>query len=141
MARAYEGTQVPVGKSAEGIRTLLRKADGEKIVVGETMDDHLAVEWTHSSIRYRVELPTSNDITDAEERRQWRIMYWAIKSKIESVDSGMETYEVAFMGQIVDPASGRTLTKVIVPMVEAGVFDMSGQGLRALPAYTGSGDA
>lgn len=131
MSKPYQGTKVTVASSMESIRSLIKRYSGERVVVGETWDRHLAVEWVRERVQYRVQIPTSED--EKEERRLWRVLYWAIKSKSEAVASGLDSYEIAFMGAMVDPATRRTLSEIIVPMVEAGSFDADGgSGLRAL---------
>lgn len=130
MSKPYAGTDVSVAKSQHGIQSLLKKYDATRIVTGETMADTYAVEWSHSEIRYRVEMPMGAD--EKEERRLWRVLYWAIKSKLEAVASGMEEYEMAFMAQMIDPFSGSTLSQIIRPAIDAGHFNYGGGGMKAL---------
>jgi hypothetical protein len=50
-------------------------------------------------------------------RQRWRALTLTIKAKLESVESGIEEFDTAFMGQVVMP-SGRTISEEITPMIE-----------------------
>ena len=50
-------------------------------------------------------------VTAEEVRRRWRALLLVIKAKLESVESGIETFEEAFASQIV-LANGQTVGAV-----------------------------
>lgn len=51
---------------------------------------------------------------DDEERRLWRCLLLAIKAKLEVVESGIESFEDAFLANIVLPG-GQTVSERIRP--------------------------
>lgn len=51
-------------------------------------------------------------------RQRWRALLLTIKAKLESVESGIEQFEEAFMAQIVLP-SGQTMAEWAVPQIKA----------------------
>jgi len=60
-------------------------------------------------VRFRVLMPDRKSKTgfESEERRLWRCLVLAIKAKLEIVSSGIETFDQAFLANIV--ADGRTI--------------------------------
>lgn len=50
-------------------------------------------------------------------RQRWRALLLVIKAKLESVESGVESFEEAFMGQLVLP-SGETMAEWAKPQLE-----------------------
>jgi hypothetical protein len=50
-------------------------------------------------------------------RQRWRALALSIKAKLESVESGIEEFESAFMAQVVMP-NGKTIEEEIMPMIE-----------------------
>ena len=50
-------------------------------------------------------------------RTRWRALLLCIKAKLESVESGIETFDTAFMAQIVLP-DGRTVEERVLPEIE-----------------------
>lgn len=62
---------------------------------------------------------------DEEVRRRWRALLLVIKAKLESVESGIETFEEAFASQIV-LANGQTVGQWLVPQLaeSAGAGNM-----------------
>lgn len=51
-------------------------------------------------------------------RQRWRALLLTIKAKLESVESGIEQFEEAFLAQIVLP-SGQTMAEWAAPQIEA----------------------
>jgi hypothetical protein len=49
-------------------------------------------------------------------RQRWRALSLCIKAKLESVESGIEEFETAFMGQVVMP-DGKTIEEAVRPMI------------------------
>jgi hypothetical protein len=71
---------------------------------------------------------------DQEVRRRWRALGLVIKAKLESVESGIETFESAFMANIVMP-DGKTFGKYAGPAIESAYS--TGKVPLLLPAFTG----
>lgn len=118
-----ENTTVPVEKSLMEIGTLIKKAGGARIAHMEDIDT-LAVQFFLSDrmLRFRVPVPTVDDIplrdngnnrhtdipkakrqakADAIRRQRARALLLVIKAKLESVESGVETFDEAFLPNIV----------------------------------------
>lgn len=144
---AYKNTAVPSGRSQEHIRNLLYKygASGiqftdqikEKKIqmrfmyeIKEVIDDKPSAIYF---VRIEAQVPyfTTGNISAAEAKRRdqnlraaWRAIYWALKSRMESIDYGIETFEQAFLAHFeagVD-AHGRSLTvgEHLIPRLRAG---------------------
>lgn len=118
-----ENTTVQVEKSLSEIVALIKKAGGARIAQMEDIDA-LAVQFFLSDrmLRFRVPVPTADDIpknndgnnrfievslevrqrkADAIRRQRARALLLVIKAKLESVESGVETFDEAFLPNIV----------------------------------------
>ena len=71
-------------------------------------------------VRFTVKLPDQKKLGQARyeraERQKWRALLLVLKAKLESVESDIETFENAFLGQIVMP-NDRTVADIITPMI------------------------
>lgn len=141
MAKYAENTSVSPEKSLIEIRATLKRYGATKFGY---LDDEtsiiLAFEAQGRRIRFRVPLPdaadfsnhqvsvnqyTSRPMTPEEMRaarekaiaQRWRALLLVIKAKLESVESGIETFEQAFMAHLVLP-SGATVSEWAVPQIE-----------------------
>lgn len=70
----------------------------------------------------------------AEHRRLWRALCLVIKAKLESVESGIENFEEAFLANVVLPGDGKTFGEWAAPKI-AAAYD---QGAK-MPPMLGSG--
>lgn len=121
-----EGTTVPPSKTRGDIESLVSKYGATRFAFGY-MEDRAAINFVANGrlVRFTVPLPTKEDkrvraralrlsksnwrIDDAklsiaiaeEERRRWRCLLLAIKSKFTTVESGIESFEEAFLANIV----------------------------------------
>jgi hypothetical protein len=132
-----EGTSVSPEKSEMEIRTLLRKYGAEDFLSGWSGEQvTIGFRAKGRVVRFRVILPKRdearfrkgrNDWTPAtdkqahdrfeqEVRRLWRALVLTIKAKLECVESGIETFEHAFMANIVMP-DGRTVAEHATPWI------------------------
>lgn len=132
-----EGTTVTVERTKAAIETTLRRYGAESFVSG--FDSRVAfviVQIRGVRLRFHVTIPLADDAkfartgrgstrspverskaAEAEERRLWRCLLLAIKAKFEVVESGIETFEEAFLANIVLPG-GATVGEWVVPQVE-----------------------
>ena len=140
MARYAESTTVTVEKSKAEIEQIVRKYGAQKFASGYDEDTGTAViqfEMRDRRDFFRLTIPDANDgqfrrdgrgyaRTDAarirahaqEERRLWRALFMVIKAKLESVESGIESFEEAFLSQLVIPgAGGRTYGDYAIPQI------------------------
>jgi hypothetical protein len=119
MTRYAEGTTVPVEKTRAEIEKLLKANGATKFV--SSYDDEVAILMfvcRDRVLRFSVPMPKLKDTDrsptgrvrskatavkalDAEQRRRFRALLLSIKGKIESIESGIETFEEAFLSHIV----------------------------------------
>lgn len=121
-------TSVSVGRSKGEIEDLVQRAGGRRFV---TMvdDDKAAVMFELGDRRIMFELPLppksrfatrtvrGREVECEAERQQrdweqacrslWRALHLTIKAKLVSVESGVETFEEAFLAQVVIPHEGK----------------------------------
>lgn len=110
-------TKVSVEQTrAEIERTLARY--GAKSFAYATEEGRAAIMFNAADRRIRFDLPLPpNDEKHAQLRRsKWRALLLCIKAKLESVASKIETFEEAFMAQVVLP-DGMTVGQHAKPMI------------------------
>jgi hypothetical protein len=119
MARYAEGTTVPVHKSQDEIKTLLRKAGADQIATFESKEGS-AVMFTLKGGMYRLEakLPKMAQNQPAEERRAWRVVLILTKGKLEAIRDEVTTVEREFMASRL-LYDGRTADETFTPEFEA----------------------
>ncbi|WP_108665137.1 hypothetical protein [Euzebya rosea] len=157
---AYENTSVAVDKSQSEIRRILRKHGADTFQFGEADIQGTrwaALEFVLDATRVRMRVPMSQPDEKAikaklsrarsktradfegehyeqEERRIWRVLYWSIKARMESVEEGVETFHEAWLAHLVDPATGRTLYETAKVAIDRGDLQVGGPGLPQLMA-------
>lgn len=141
MAKYAENTTVTVERSQAEIQGLIQRYGARKYASGYDEDTRLAViqfEMTGRRVMFRLHLPDIDDdrfaldgrgrersqtawanAYDQECRRLWRSLLLVIKAKLESVESGVESFEEAFLPQIVIPGTGQTYGQFAVPQIAA----------------------
>lgn len=160
---AYENTSVNVEKSQGEIRNLLSKHGAERFSFMEGEADGqwwVGVEFVHHDHLVRIAAPLKvmdeNEVRakvrrartkkredfirehNAQEgRRIWRVIYWSLKSRMEAVEEGLETFEQAFLSHLVDPGTNQTLWDGIRPHIESGRLHIGARGLPMLERSTG----
>jgi hypothetical protein len=137
VTRYAEGTTVAPEKSEMEIKALLRKHGAEQVLSGTDEKSGrvmIAFVMKGRQIRVKVTLPTVDDeqfmkrwrwdrsarvkAREAEVRRLWRALLLTIKARFEVVESGIETFESAWLAHIVMP-NGSTVADVAIPALEA----------------------
>lgn len=143
MTRYAEGTTVPAMKTRTEIEVYLQKRGATRFAFGY-LEDRAAVSFaahgrlvrftipnpqaTEKAIKQRsYRVPVAQALLE-EERRRWRCLLLAIKSKFTTVESGIETFEEAFLANIVT-ADNMTVWERI---------KLEDSGVRLLPASEGS---
>jgi hypothetical protein len=131
-----EGTTVTPERSQQEISATLRKYGAQSFAYG--WDDNRAmIQFVahERQIRFLLDLPHPDDKAfkttstgrsrtnpqsayEGEIRRRWRALNLAIKAKLESVETGIATFEEEFMAHIVMP-DGKTVAEHLVPKIEA----------------------
>lgn len=131
-----ENTTVPVERSQAEIRKILVQYKAGGFVFGE--GNNMAMiqfEMNGRRIKFTMPLPILHKTkcrtgryagstvvmgqkqVDQETRRLWRCLVMSVKSKLESVASGITTFEQEFMAHIVMP-NGQTVGDIAIPQIE-----------------------
>lgn len=120
-ARRYaEDTRVPVEQSrAEIERTLERYGATAFAYAAERRSATVMFEAEARRVRFNIPLPEGADTRDMRERRRiYRALLLALKARLESVASGIETFEEAFLAHVVMP-DGQTVGQHAAPRIAA----------------------
>lgn len=142
MSRYAEKTTVSSGRSRAEIEDSLMRYGATGFLFGQSQDKAIiAFESRGRRIKFVLPLPDYADfakridkrssygrtITRTPEqqreayeqsvRQRWRALALCIKAKLEAVESGIETFEEAFMAHIVLP-NGQTLAEHAMPLIE-----------------------
>lgn len=121
-----EGTSVPVSKTRGEIEALVEKYGATRFASGWTEDNRAAISFAARGrmLRFVLPLPSREEVRvkikeseywrhralpearlDAEHagelRRRWRCLLLALKAKLEVVESGIESFDEAFLAHIV----------------------------------------
>lgn len=141
--RAYDNTATPVSSSQEAIRKILTKysADGVQFSEEWKGDRRIMVRFLYSvgtiqySVLFKVPIPEVDQLAaNGRLRKQtvidelqarahrgiWRAVFWAIKSRMEAVEFGIESFQEAFMSHFELPGTDRTIGDAVLPMLESG---------------------
>ncbi len=95
-------TKVTPEKTQLEIRALVRKHGATSFgAVEDKGQAVVAFRFQDRSIRFYLPLPTN--LTQQQTRSRWRNLFLAIKAKLESIASGIETFDEAFLAHIVMP--------------------------------------
>ncbi len=144
-----EKTKVPAERSKSEIRKILLKYKATGFVFGEGNNKALVqFEMNGRRIKFVMPMPIKHQTkikggrnygyvmgqeqVDQETRRLWRCLVISIKSKLESVESGITTFEQEFMAHIVLP-DGQTVGDVMIPQIEISYQS------KQMPALLGFG--
>lgn len=119
-------TSVPVAKTRAEIEALLGKHKAKQYGTAVDFDLRKArVEFrlADRTVRFVISLPEGSGARfEKAERQRWRALLLVIKAKLESVESQIETFEHAFLAQIVVPGAGgdRTVGDLLTPALKSG---------------------
>lgn len=134
-----ERTSVPVSKTRAEIEQLLAKSKASMYIVGtdhEKGEARVQFKAHERIIRFVMRLPDPKKMSGArveqEERRVWRALLLVIKAKLESVASGIETFDSAFLAQIVMPNDATVMSTMAPFLVEAYKGGKMPKGLTAI---------
>jgi hypothetical protein len=111
-------TKVPVDRTRSDIEKLVLKYKCSQY--GSAIDNdarRAMVQFTMRRRRISFELPLPDPILEQQTRSRWRALYLAIKAKLECVESGIESFDEAFLAHIVMP-DGRRFGEISVPQLE-----------------------
>lgn len=108
-----EDTKVSVGQSKADIEKLVNRygADGFGIMSMNGLAQ-IAFRVNNRNILFKMSIPEGAQ----KERAIWRAMLLTIKAKFESAARGIETFEDAFLANIVMP-NGQTVSEATRPAI------------------------
>jgi hypothetical protein len=136
MSKYANKTIVSPEKSITEIQTLLKKYNASRFgYIYQEAGVVIGFEMLNKRIRFCLPLPTVNDCKTTPQgkirnraaaekaqdqliRQRWRALLLAIKAKLESIESGIETFEEAFLAHIVLP-NGQTMAEWATPQIES----------------------
>ena len=127
-------TKVPIERSRAEIEKVLTRYKADQFGSAIDNDAHRAMvqfRCQQRLIRFEMELPKA----DQQLRSRWRGLVLAIKAKLESVESGIETFEEAFMSHVVMP-DGQTVGAHLTPAIAAAYKDQVMVPLLPPPSKT-----
>lgn len=129
-------TTVSVERSKAEIERLLQRYGAKEFAHGWKSDRAvIQFSMTNRLIRFVLPLPDKNEFAKTPSgrrlrnegdmlraweqgcRQRWRALCLTIKAKLESAESGIETFESAFMAQVVMP-NGKTIEEEITPLID-----------------------
>jgi hypothetical protein len=147
-----ENTEIAIEKSMSEIVAMIRRAGAERIAQVEEpgiiairfflRDRMLQFRvglpvWTEmpewNGRRERLEQPKRTSMAAQRGKQRARALMLVIKAKLESVESGVETFEEAFLPNIVMP-DGKTVGEHTLPTITQAYAD-GRQPTLMLPSY------
>src|SRR5712691_5753692 len=135
MTKYAEGTTVSTEKSMLEIQQTLKRYGADKFFFGEDGKKlSVAFSMHERHVRLEVPLPPESDFAkdpakrtrspehrknahEADHRQRYRALLLVIKAKLESVESGIESFDQAFMAHIL-LTNNTTMTQWITPQLE-----------------------
>lgn len=124
-----EDTKVPVSRSKAHIEYLVRRYGSSDIGLMEFQGKIVVMFYmAERNVRFMVKSPD----TEQERRSIYRALLLTIKAKLESAERGIETFDEAFLGQIVLP-NKQTVSQQIIPNIESAY---QGNDVPLLPDYS-----
>ena len=119
-------TEVPVERSRAEIERMCTRYGCAQFMSGVDYENHSArVQFKSRDriVRFELTLPRASDFKDDRKfqqamRSKWRALVLVIKGKLESVESGIATFEEEFLPYIVMP-NDMTVAAMLVPMIDS----------------------
>lgn len=112
-------TKVPVHQTRNEIeRTLTRFGASSFAFAISEASAMILFEFSGRRIRFNVALPKGLSVASTAklQRERWRALFLSIKAKLVSVDTGIETFEEAFLAHVV-LADGSTVAQQALPAI------------------------
>lgn len=112
------------------------EAKGRRLLFSLTLPNRTDPKFTNVDRWRKRAVSVADKLHDAECRRLWRALLLVIKAKIEAVASGIESFDQAFLANIVVPTGSGTKT---VGEHIAGALAASYERGFAMPPLLGTG--
>lgn len=113
------GTRVPVMQTRMELESLLSKHKARALGIFTDQKGAVVVfEMADRRIKFALAVPPEGGSAKQERQRRekWRALLLAIKAKLVGVQSGIESFEEAFMAHVVMP-DGRTVGELTRPAI------------------------
>lgn len=122
MGQYAQYTKVPVSQTKAEIERILEKYKADQFGSATDAESGRAmIQFRFNTKVIRFEMTLQN-LNEQQVRQRWRALLLAIKSKLESVESGIESFEEAFLAHVV-MADGRTFGKLAIPQIEQAALE------------------
>lgn len=144
--KAYQTTSTSVSKSQENIRQILAKYGADGVQFSEDWKGMvLLIRFLYSikdiqySVLFKIPIPKAEaqsptgrarkpiqliKLQEQLERGIWRAAFWAIKSRMEAVDFGIETFQEAFLSHFEVPGTGKQIGEILIPRLSTGNLEL-----------------
>jgi hypothetical protein len=124
MALYAADTRVPVAQSRAEIERILEKHKAKQYgtaVDYDLLQARVQFRLHDRIVRFLIALPDQKKIGTGKrfeqaERQKWRALLLVIKAKLESVENAIETFEEAFLANIVMP-NDQTVSQIVRPLI------------------------
>jgi hypothetical protein len=114
---AYK-TYVPVERTRQELEAVINKYGATKFAIAtDNISRMVMIEFGMHNRRIRFELHQPPERNAQQVRTAWRALLLAVKAKLESVASGIETFDEAFLAHVVMP-DGRRFGEITIPQLE-----------------------
>jgi hypothetical protein len=113
-ARYAATTKVPIVQSRNELERTLERYGADQFVYGSDAEGWVVRFRAHERfVQMRIDKPDD----EREQRQRWRALNLVVKAKLESIESGLETFEQAFLANVVLP-DGSTVGEFIAGDLE-----------------------
>jgi hypothetical protein len=124
MALYAENTKVPVAQTRSEIEQLLERHKAKQYgtaVDYDLLQARVQFRLHDRIVRFIIKLPDSKKLgsgvkLERAERQRWRALLLVIKAKLESVENSIETFEQAFLANVVMP-NDLTVAEIVLPQI------------------------
>jgi hypothetical protein len=116
-------SRVPVAQTRGEIEKVLAKYGATGFAYGSQAGRTAVIAFqTHArSIKFVLPLTPPAHLSQNQaaqfERSRWRALLLSIKAKLEAVESGIESFDSAFLSNVVMP-NGQTMAEVALPYIK-----------------------
>lgn len=116
-ARYAIDTKVPAMVTRAEIETLIVKYGADSFAYGQDgVSVFIGFRLAERTLKFTLKLPDQRT-HPKEHRSRWRALLLCIKAKLESVATGIESFDQAFMPHVVMP-NGKTFSEYAMPALE-----------------------
>lgn len=117
MGKYAKGTKVPASQSRSEIEQTLTRYGADHFGYAQKPGlATIAFRMRGRHIRFTVAMPDQDKAPQAF-RQRWRALLLSIKAKLETVESGIEEFDEAFMAQLILP-DGKTMAEFALPQIK-----------------------